>query len=138
MTGKTFSCCLAGNMRFVAFGAIRNQAVDVMTECTGYIRVFAWVVLHFKTLVLVACQAGTGYITGNLEVEGLMRVGVAAHTIFKLIMGLSGMAHGTCRDGICSFRGMLNMAIKAGNVGLMLFAVFLYGSRFFRVAFNTV
>jgi len=96
------------------------------------------IIVEFLSLLVMAGQAGTGYIFGKIQIERLMRIGVAGQAIVKLIVRFAFMAHGTLRNYFSSRRSMLNMAVLAGDFGTVLAAAGINCRRLLLVTFHTI
>jgi len=66
VTSQTIRCCLTLSVWFVTQGAVGNFSVGCVTESTGYLCVFAWIVLKFLALFRVTGQTGCGDVVIEL------------------------------------------------------------------------
>ena len=93
MAPETVTGYLAFNMRLVALGAVRNLAVDIMTEGAGLLCMGTFVISKILARTLMAGEAGFLDIIGKVQGQGFMGIGVAGQAVFKLKMRPSFMTH---------------------------------------------
>lgn len=138
MTTKTVSGNLTGGMRLMALATVRDLAMDIVAEGTGLLGMGAFVAGEILARTFVAGQAGLLDVSGEVECQRLMGVGVAGETVFQLKMRSAGVTALAFWDRVGSFGKVLNMAIAARHLGLVLAAVGGNGCRLLGMAFDTV
>jgi hypothetical protein len=98
----------------------------------------AFIIGKVLSRALMTGKAGLFYIISKMKGKRFMRIGVAGKAVFQFKMGPPFVAHGAFRNDIFSPGRMLFMAIKTGNLCLMLSSVAGDRSRLILVAFYTV
>ncbi|MEJ2690503.1 MAG: hypothetical protein P8130_11245 [Deltaproteobacteria bacterium] len=88
MAGNTIGGFLALFMGFMAFRAIGDPTVNVMTEGAGLFGMFAFIFGYpLDFLFMTGAAFGLGVLRQLKRSDGHMGVGMAAKTIFKCEMG---------------------------------------------------
>jgi len=90
----------------MALGALRNLAVDAVTEGAVKSSMFAGIVLELGNLRSVAGNTGICYLAGKRNVQRHVRVFVAVQATLKFKVGLPHMALAAKRNGFLDFRRM--------------------------------
>lgn len=123
MTGQAIGGLLTFFMGLMAFRAVRDPAMHIMTEGTG---LFGMLALVFGNPLKFLCMTGAAFGLGVLRKfkrsDGHVGVCMTTHTILELEMGSVRiiMAAGTFGNKVFAVGKMLDVTIKAGNFGLML------------------
>jgi len=124
-------------MRFVALGALRDLAVNVMAVRTILCGMFALELLELFVLFCVAGKTCVGNFTGKGDVQRRMRVPMTAKTAFKLEMGFPHMALIALGNRLLDRRRMAGMTARTTNI-LVFSARGCYVSRRSGMAFHAV
>ena len=103
-------------MRFVALSALRDLAVDGVTEGAVKGGMFALIVPELNNLLGVAGDTGICYFARKRNVQGRMRVFVTAETALKFEMGLPHMALIALGNDLLDRRRMAGMTTRTTNV----------------------
>ena len=103
-------------MRFVTLGALRDLAVDRVTERTVKRSMFALIFPELRNLLRMAGGTGVSYFALEGNVQRLMRVLVTAQAALKLEVRLSHMALAAERNGFLDLRRMSDMTACAPDV----------------------
>lgn len=123
---------------FVALGAERNLAVDIVAEAACQGAVLALNLFQFDDLFRVTGEALISDVVGKFDDLRRMRVVVAAQTAGQVVMSLAGMALATGRYDLFYGRRVAGMAILAADAGFVRTAIGGNISRGCRMALHTV
>ncbi len=125
-------------MLFMASHAVRNLPVGYVAFVACHIRVGTRVVFDLITLLLVTCEAGSGDVAFERQIQGGMGVGVTARAVLKFIMRGSAVAKAASGYCIRSLGRMLSVTVQTAHLCLMFVAVGFYRLRLLLVAQNTM
>jgi len=107
-------------VRFVALRALRLFPVDAVTEGAGKGAVLALVVFQLGYLICMTGDAGIRYVAFKRNLQGRMRILVAAEAALKFKMGLPHVAFTALGYGFFDFRRMAHMT--AGTPHVLVFS----------------
>ena len=128
-------------MGLMAFRAVRDPAMHIMTEGTGLFGMLALIFGNpLKFLRMTGAAFGLGVFRQFERSDGHMGVCMTTHTILELEMGCVSiiMAAGTFGNKVFAVGKMLDVTIKAGNFGLMFPPVGGDPLRFLSMAFYAI
>ena len=100
MTFFTVGSGLLGEVSFMALGANRNLAVDVVARAAEERRMFAFVIAQLDDLTGMAGHTGVGNVITKFYIERCVRIRVAAVAGGQLVMRFSFMALAAERDDL--------------------------------------
>ena len=113
---------LLGEVGFMALGAIRDFAVNVVARAAEERRMFAFVITQLDDLAGMAGQAGVGYVSTEFYVAWCVGIRVAAKAAGQLEMRFSFVALAAERDDLPCCGRVPVVAVLAADLRLVFAA----------------
>lgn len=117
----------------VTIHANGDYPVPCVTLVTWQIRVSTGMILYFLALLCVTGEARSGKFALQGNIQGGMRVGMAASAVLQFIMGFVSMTHAALWNSTGSCGRMFNVAVLTSNFGLVFGPFFCNRLRLLRV-----